>query len=46
MIFPHSNDNEFASIIGSANLRPLSLDTRLKVMTEAARGLAFLHSLA
>ncbi|XP_057418996.1 probable serine/threonine-protein kinase PIX13 [Lotus japonicus] len=29
----------------SANVRQLSWDTRLKVMLEAARGLAFLHSL-
>jgi len=30
---------------GGANVRPLSWDTRLKVMIGAARGLNFLHSM-
>lgn len=30
---------------GGSNVRPLSWETRIKIMIGAARGLAFLHSL-
>jgi len=34
----------FLFVLGNTNIEPLSWNTRLKIATDAARGLAFLHS--
>lgn len=38
------NFNFVSVFLGNTNIEPLSWNTRLKIATDAARGLAFLHS--